>query len=61
MRAAAAPAAADLEELTELYYAAEWGGRRDAAAEQRAEALVAEIKAALRGKRAPAGRDRRRA
>ena len=43
-----APAAADVRELTELYYAAEWGGRRDPAAEQRAAALAVAIKATLK-------------
>ncbi|HEY5952138.1 MAG TPA: DUF3488 and transglutaminase-like domain-containing protein [Kofleriaceae bacterium] len=42
------PAAAELRELTELYYAAEWGGRRDPAAEQRASELAQAIKNALR-------------
>jgi len=41
-------------ELTELYYAAEWGARRDLAAEQRAATLAAEIRAALQAaRRAP--------
>jgi len=35
-------------ELTELYYAAEWGGRRDPVAEQRASELATAIKAELR-------------
>ncbi|HSN26242.1 MAG TPA: DUF4129 domain-containing protein, partial [Kofleriaceae bacterium] len=35
-------------ELTELYYAAEWGGRRDPVAEQRAAELATAIKAELR-------------
>ncbi|HEU0031402.1 MAG TPA: DUF3488 and transglutaminase-like domain-containing protein [Kofleriaceae bacterium] len=47
MTARAEPAAREVAELTELYYAAEWGGRRDARAEDRAAALGREIKAAL--------------
>jgi len=49
-RAAAngAPAASELGELTELYYAAEWGGRRDPAAEQRASQLAIAIRDSLR-------------
>ncbi|HEX8107392.1 MAG TPA: DUF4129 domain-containing protein, partial [Kofleriaceae bacterium] len=35
-------------ELTELYYAAEWGRRSDPAAEHRAGALASEIRATLR-------------
>jgi transglutaminase-like putative cysteine protease len=42
------PAAAELRELTELYYAAEWGGHRDPAAEQRATELALAIRTALR-------------
>jgi protein-glutamine gamma-glutamyltransferase len=42
------PAAAELLELTELYYAAEWGGRRDPAAEQRASELAIAIRNSLR-------------
>ena len=41
------PAARQVGELTDLYYAAEWGGRRDAANETRAEALALEIKTVL--------------
>jgi transglutaminase-like putative cysteine protease len=41
------PAAAEVGELTELYYAAEWGGRRDPAAEDKAMQLSREIRAAL--------------
>jgi len=41
------PAASHITELTELYYAAEWGGRREASAEERAAALGREIKATL--------------
>jgi transglutaminase-like putative cysteine protease len=44
-------AAAQVSELTELYYAAEWGRRRDPAAEQRAGALADEIRATLRAVR----------
>ena len=40
-------AAPQVGELTELYYAAEWGGRRDPGAEDRALALAVEIRAAL--------------
>jgi transglutaminase-like putative cysteine protease len=41
-------------ELTELYYAAEWGHRRDPAAEQRAADLAREIRATLHAaRRAP--------
>jgi protein-glutamine gamma-glutamyltransferase len=39
--------APELGELTELYYAAEWGHRRDPAAEQRAVALGLAIRASL--------------
>ncbi len=42
------PAAEPVRDLVELYYAAEWGGRRDAAVEDRAEALAARIKQTLR-------------
>jgi len=42
------PAAHQVSELVELYYAAEWGGRRDAKAEALAEALAAQIKQTLR-------------
>lgn len=45
------PAAAELHELTELYYAAEWGGRRDPAAEERARQLAVAIRNALRDAR----------
>lgn len=47
MRERGEPAAAQVGELTELYYAAEWGGRRDPAAEDRAMQLAREIRAAL--------------
>jgi len=40
-------AAPQVGELTELYYAAEWGAQRDPAAEQRAATLALEIRAAL--------------
>ena len=47
-------AAGEVGELTELYYAAEWGHRRDPAAEQRAVALAHEIRATLQAaRRAP--------
>ncbi|NVB80359.1 MAG: DUF3488 domain-containing protein [Kofleriaceae bacterium] len=42
-----APAAAELGELTELYYAAEWGQRGDASAERRAAELASAIKRTL--------------
>lgn len=41
------PAASDVGELTELYYAAEWGGRRDPAAEDKAMQLARAIRATL--------------
>ena len=41
------PGATQLAELVELYYAAEWGGRRDPVAEERAEALARGIREAL--------------
>ncbi len=43
-----APGAAEVHELTELYYAALWGGRRAPAAERRAEELAEAIRAAIR-------------
>ena len=47
-------AAGEVGELTELYYAAEWGHRRDPAAEQRAVTLAHEIRATLQAaRRAP--------
>jgi protein-glutamine gamma-glutamyltransferase len=47
-------AAAEVSELTELYYAAEWGQRRDASGEQRAIALGHAIRATLHAaRRAP--------
>lgn len=50
------PAGPEVGELTELYYAAEWGGRRDPAAEDRAVTLAREIRdrldAARRARRA---------
>jgi transglutaminase-like putative cysteine protease len=39
--------APQLRELTDLYYAAEWGGSRDPAAERRAEQLSIEIRTTL--------------
>ena len=48
------PAAPQLSELTELYYAAEWGRRSDPAYEERAAVLAREIRATLRAaRRAP--------
>src|SRR6185295_571477 len=47
MAARGAEGAHQLGELTELYYAAEWGRRRDPAAEQRARALADELRALL--------------
>ncbi len=41
------PGAAEVRELVELYYAAEWGSHRDPAAEDRAQKLALKIKAAL--------------
>lgn len=41
------PAATQVGELVELYYASEWGGRRDPDAEERAAALAREIASAL--------------
>ena len=41
------PGAAQVGELVELYYAAEWGNRREPAAEERAAALAREIRTAL--------------
>jgi len=46
--ATGAPAAAELSELTELYYKAEWGGRSDPAAEARAHELAIAIRNRLR-------------
>jgi hypothetical protein len=54
MAARGEDAAREVGELTELYYAAEWGRRRDPAAEQRAIALADEIRATLQAaRRAP--------
>lgn len=47
MTAQAAPGAAPLAELVELYYAAEWGGQRDPAAEARAIQLARDIRDAV--------------
>ena len=47
MTARGAPGAAEITQLVELYYAAEWGLQRDPAAEDRAEALATKIRAAL--------------
>jgi transglutaminase-like putative cysteine protease len=41
------PGATEVKELVELYYAAEWGSRRDPASEDRAHKLATKIKAAL--------------
>ncbi len=49
------PAAAELAELTGLYYAAEWGGHRGPAAEQRARELASTIRIRLRQARKAAG------
>jgi transglutaminase-like putative cysteine protease len=51
MAARGDPAAAQVGELTELYYAAEWGRRTGPAAAQRAVALADEIRATLRAVR----------
>jgi transglutaminase-like putative cysteine protease len=51
MAAVGAAAAPQIGELTELYYAAEWGHRRDPAAEARAAALGVEIRATLHAAR----------
>jgi hypothetical protein len=45
------PGAAEVTELVELYYAAEWGSQRDPAAEDRAQKLAMKIKTALDAKR----------
>ena len=42
------PVAKPVGELIELYYAAEWGGHRDAAVVAKAEALAAQIKGTLK-------------
>ncbi|HTL37531.1 MAG TPA: DUF3488 and transglutaminase-like domain-containing protein [Kofleriaceae bacterium] len=42
-----APAASEIAELTDLYYAAEWGRRSDRAAERRAAELAAQIRKQL--------------
>jgi hypothetical protein len=47
MQAHGDPGAAAFGALVELYYAAEWGARRDAAAEERARALADEVRAAV--------------
>jgi len=51
MREHGAPAAAEVAELTELYYAAEWGARRDPVAEARAEQLARQIRELLANRR----------
>jgi protein-glutamine gamma-glutamyltransferase len=54
LAAEGAPAARQIRELTELYYAAEWGVRHSAAAEQLAASLATEIRATLdAARRAP--------
>jgi hypothetical protein len=45
------PAASEVRELVELYYAAEWGSHRDPAAEDRAQKLAQKIKTALDAKK----------
>jgi hypothetical protein len=47
------PGAMQLAELTELYYAAEWGQRSEPAAEERAVTLASEIRAAITARPAP--------
>jgi transglutaminase-like putative cysteine protease len=51
LTAKGAAAAPPLSELTDLYYAAEWGHHSDAASEQRAHALADEIRGLLRASR----------
>jgi protein-glutamine gamma-glutamyltransferase len=51
MGARGAAAATQVGELTELYYAAEWGRRDDPAAEARAATLAGEIRASLLAER----------
>ena len=46
-----APGAAEVRELVELYYAAEWGSQRDPVAEDRARKLAHAIRAALDAKK----------
>src|SRR5262249_21893355 len=41
----------EMSELVELYYAAEWGGRRDPAAERRASELATAIRSLLEQRR----------
>jgi hypothetical protein len=53
LRAKSAPASAEVGELTDLYYAALWGGRTDPAAERRAEQLAVAIRQALAAARGP--------
>lgn len=57
MGARGEPGAAAYAELVELYYAAEWGARRDGAAEAQARALAEEVRAAAEAAR----KQRRRA
>jgi transglutaminase-like putative cysteine protease len=51
-RLASHAAAAEIHELVELYYAAQWGGRADAAGEARARHLATVIREQLRAPRA---------
>jgi transglutaminase-like putative cysteine protease len=51
LTAKGAAAAPPLSELTDLYYAAEWGHHSDAASEHRAHALADEIRGLLRASR----------
>jgi len=41
----------EMTELVELYYAAEWGGRRDPAADRRASELATTIRSLLEQRR----------
>jgi hypothetical protein len=52
MRNAGHPAADDVAELTELYYAAEWGARHDPTAEARATELARRIRETISRRRA---------
>jgi hypothetical protein len=45
------PGAAEVTELVELYYAAEWGSQRDPAAEDRAQKLAMKIRSSLDARR----------
>jgi len=48
---AAQPWGSQITQLTDLYYAAEWGQKRDAKAEETAAALGKQIHTALRERR----------